>query len=186
MAGREYCASCQYPMPACICKAIRPANFASKIVILQHPSEQQKAKNTARLISLIAPKVEIAVGETEQDFKCLKERLKSDSAAVLVFPALESQPIGEIAALKKVETIVLLDGTWRKAKKIWHSNPWLRSMPIGRLEPTSPSLYRIRKGREVGGYSTLEAAALTIEAVEGADVSSLYDALEAMQANWRG
>lgn len=186
MAGREYCVSCKYPISVCICGALKPCSFATKVIILQHPSELQHAKNTARLVSLVSQDTEIVVGETEEDFESIRRRLEASSAAAVVFPAPESQSLVEFTAQEKLETIILIDGTWRKAKRIWHSNPWLRSMPVCRLEIESPSLYRIRKGREVGGFSTLEATALAIEAIESADTSALYDALEAMQKNWHG
>ncbi|MFK7863311.1 MAG: tRNA-uridine aminocarboxypropyltransferase [Pseudohongiellaceae bacterium] len=184
MTGRAVCNVCNYPQVVCLCGALIQAEFETELVILQHPSETLQAKNTARLISLVASDVEIIVGETAQDFSALQAQLKGRGPAVVIFPSTESVPLASLPEKDKVKTVILLDGTWRKAKKIWHCNPWLRSLSVCNLETQGVSSYRIRRSRETGGVSTLEAAALALETIEGANTEPLYSALEAMQSHW--
>lgn len=183
--GREVCLGCEYPAVVCVCNALKPTGFNTKIIILQHPSETAQAKNTARLVSLVASGTEIIVGENERDFDSVRARFEGDARCIVVFPSPESEAIAKLAAQRQVDTIILLDGTWRKAKKIWYSNAWLRSMTVCKLETPDSSAYRIRKGTEAGGVSTLEAAALALEALEDANTQPLHSVFDAMQKHWQ-
>jgi DTW domain-containing protein YfiP len=191
MTGRKICSNCQYPTVVCVCSAITQIAVDVEIIILQHPSEKNRAKNTARLVSLVVPNAVVAVGECAADFEPIKQRLidrESAGAKVAVlFPSPDSIILSKNleTASNIVQTLILIDGTWRKAKKMWQLNPWLWTLGVFRLEAVSKSRYRIRKGSEAGGLSTLEAAALALEIVEGADTEPLYKAFEAMQQKWQ-
>lgn len=191
MTGRKICPACQYPPLVCVCSSITRTVVDTEIIILQHPSEKSRAKNTARLISLVIPNTKTFVGESAADFELVKQRLltreSKDTSIAVLFPSPDSKIFSEALkpALHRVQTLILLDGTWRKAKKMWQLNPWLWSLVVSRLEAGSISRYRIRKGSEAGGISTLEAAALALEILEGADTEPLYKAFEAMQDKWQ-
>jgi len=191
MTGRKICAACQYPAVVCVCSVITQIAVDVEIIILQHPSEKNRAKNTARLVSLVVPDAKVVVGESAADFEQIKQRLidrESAGARVAVlFPSPESTILSENveSASNIIQTLILIDGTWRKAKKMWQLNPWLWTLVVFRLEAGSKSRYRIRKGSQAGGLSTLEAAALALEIVEDADTEPLYKAFEAMQDKWQ-
>lgn len=64
-----------------------------------------------------------------------------------------------------VEGIVVLDGTWSKAKTLWWRNPWLTKLSRLTLKPAKPSIYGSLRAEPRREYvSTLEsvAAALTL------------------------
>ncbi|MFT6056992.1 MAG: DTW domain-containing protein YfiP [Pseudohongiellaceae bacterium] len=191
MTGRKICSACQYPTVVCVCSAITQIAVDVEIIILQHPYEKNRAKNTARLISLVVPDAIVVVGESAADFEQIKQRLTDRESAgrrvAVLFPSPDSTILSENlkTASNPVQTLILIDGTWRKAKKMWQLNPWLWSLGVFRLEAGSESRYRIRKGSEAGGLSTLEAAALALEIVEDANTAPLYKAFEAMQDKWQ-
>ena len=191
MTGRKICSACQYPLLVCICSAITQTVVDTEIIILQHPSEKNRAKNTARLVSLVIPNTETFVGESAADFELVKQRLlargSKDTSIAVLFPSPDSKIFSEALkpSVQRVQTLILLDGTWRKAKKMWQLNPWLWPLMVFRLEAGSISRYRIRKGSEAGGICTLEAVALALEILEGADTEPLYKAFEAMQDKWQ-
>jgi DTW domain-containing protein YfiP len=63
-----------------------------------------------------------------------------------------------------LEGLIVLDGTWSKAKSLWWRNPWLNKLNRMNIEPTQPSIYgRLRAEPRREFVSTLEsvAAALT-------------------------
>lgn len=191
MTGRKICPACQYPLLVCVCSAITRTVVDTEIIILQHPSEKSRAKNTARLISLVIPNTQTFVGESATDFELVKQRLlareSKDTSIAVLFPSADSKIFSEALkpSVQRVQTLILLDGTWRKAKKMWQLNPWLWPLMVFRLEAGSISRYRIRKGSEAGGICTLEAVALALEILEGADTEPLYKAFEAMQDKWQ-
>ena len=191
MTGRKICSACQYPAVVCVCSVITQIAVDVEIIILQHPSEKNRAKNTARLVSLVIPDANVVVGESAADFEQIKQRLvdreSAGARAAVLFPSPESTILSENfeSASNIIQTLILIDGTWRKAKKMWQLNPWLWTLAVFRLEAGSKSRYRIRKGSQAGGLSTLDAVALTLEIVEGADTEPLYKAFEAMQYKWQ-
>ncbi|MFT4814065.1 MAG: DTW domain-containing protein YfiP [Paracoccaceae bacterium] len=191
MTERKICSACQYPVVVCVCSVITQMAVDVEIIILQHPSEKNRAKNTVRLISLVVPEAKVVVGERAADFEQIKQRLVDAESAgarvAVLFPSPESTILSENLepASNIIHTLILIDGTWRKAKKMWQLNPWLWTLAVFRLEAGFKSRYRIRKGSEAGGLSTLEAAALALEIVEDADTEPLYKAFEAMQDKWQ-
>jgi DTW domain-containing protein YfiP len=79
---------------------------------------------------------------------------------------------------------VLLDGTWRKAKKLWLNNPFLHELDACAIEPEHASKYRIRKRPNEQSLSTLEAIATTLSVVDGTPLAPFEQALNAMQQHW--
>ena len=89
----------------------------------------------------------------------------------VLFPNRESQG-GEVEGRagapiepSALEGIVVLDGTWSKAKTLWWRNPWLTKLGRLTLKPAKPSIYgRLRAEPKREYVSTLEsvAAALTL------------------------
>ena len=180
---RSYCPRCAYPLRSCLCAAIRPTRFNTRIVVLQHPAEVKHATNTARLLALVSPATEIVVGEAPNDFAALRERLQDNRRAVVLYPAPDSEQLSDSVSIKPVDTIVLIDGTWRKAKKIWLSNPWLQSMRVCQLN-TAASRYHIRRGKQPGGLASIEAAAEALNQLKESDTDALLTAFAALQAKW--
>jgi DTW domain-containing protein YfiP len=65
---------------------------------------------------------------------------------------------------ESLEGIVVLDGTWSKAKTLWWRNPWLTKLNRLSITPKAPSIYGSLRAEPRREYvSTLEsvAAALT-------------------------
>lgn len=63
--------------------------------------------------------------------------------------------------------LVVLDGTWRKSRKLLFLNPALRELPRMSLQQVSPSRYRIRKAHAPDQLSTLEATCQALAQLEG-------------------
>jgi DTW domain-containing protein YfiP len=71
--------------------------------------------------------------------------------------AYQSTQINSKTEQKPPKTIIVLDGTWRKAKLIWYKNPWLHTLRSVVLTGLPKSEYLIRASSIQGGVSTLEA-----------------------------
>jgi len=70
-------------------------------------------------------------------------------------------------ALKRIEGIVLLDGTWSQAKTLWWRNPWLLKLHRLVLNPPRPArLGKLRREPRREALSTLEAVALVLRRLE--------------------
>ena len=62
--------------------------------------------------------------------------------------------------------LVVLDGTWRKSRKMLQRNPLLQALPRLSLQPLAPSRYSVRKAHQPHQRSTLEAACAALAQLE--------------------
>ena len=69
--------------------------------------------------------------------------------------------------LAPVQRLVVLDGTWRKSRKMLYLNPLLAQLPRLSLDHVTGSAYRIRKAQASGQLSSFEAAALALAQLQG-------------------
>ena len=63
-------------------------------------------------------------------------------------------------------TFILLDGTWRKAFKMYQSSINLQKLPAVRLNAEQESQYTIRQTSIEGGLSTVEAGFLLLSTLD--------------------
>jgi DTW domain-containing protein YfiP len=167
---RPRCAACLRPQSACICAWVTPTAHVADVLILQHPLEVDHAKNSARLLHLSLPRSRVLTGEAfgESD---LRDSLNDPRYTVLLYPQM---PEDEAPALNPVQLkdpahvrLVVLDGTWRKSRKMLYLSPLLRQLPRLSLEDVPASNYLIRKAHKPGQLSTLEATCAALAQLEG-------------------
>jgi hypothetical protein len=143
-----------------------------RVLILQHPQEKDALLGTAQLLTAMLPKAKLVVGLSWPNFAAaLGEKDAPLEQWAVLFPDRE-HPGNRVADRRgnpmepsTLRGIVVLDGTWSKAKTLWWRNPWLVKMNRMSLAPGKPSIYgklRAEPRREL--VSTLESvgAALTL------------------------
>jgi len=130
------------------------------VLILQHFSEANHALNTARLAVLGLCNAELRVGERFED-DCDAAR-----PSYLLFPGEDAIPLGSLADAAQPVRLIVPDGTWRKARKILHVNPWLAELPRVALPEGLSSRYRLRKAPMPGALSTIEAIVTALNLLE--------------------
>ncbi|KAK3424151.1 hypothetical protein EUGRSUZ_F00955, partial [Eucalyptus grandis] len=110
--------------------------------------------------------------------------LEVPRGSVLLFPTKNALSIDELKAAEfKVRNLILLDGTWMKAKRMYSENPWLKLLPHLKLDLEVMSLYReVRSQPKAGCLSTLESAIYAMKAVGGSPegLDQLLDVFESM------
>lgn len=174
---RVTCENCLRADKSCICDLARPLNNLTEVVILQHPLEKKNAKGTARLLSLCLNNCQLIIGETF-DPEVLNKLLDNSHDNILLYP--EDNPQAQTntpssGTSLKPKRLILLDGTWRKSRKLLHCNPLLATLPRLALSGDIESQYHIRKAHKDGQLSTLEACALALSAIDGTDTSPLTE-----------
>lgn len=177
--SREYCFHCTKPINACFCHKIHQYSTDSQIIILQHPTEKGHPLGTAQIAKLSFDKCQIFAGEDFSNHQAINQMIKNQNC-FLVFPenSLESP---NTAMPKKNCTLIFLDGTWRKCKKMLFISKNLQQLPRISFKPTSTSRYVLRKQPSSNYLSTLEAICSTIKIVEGKDVSQTLETLDYIQ-----
>lgn len=168
-ARRAECPRCLRPQRTCVCAFAARVESQLDVLILQHPQEVREAKGTARLLHLSLPGSSLLVGETF-DLDQLREALFGGSRTpVLLYPPTAADSFERyVPGSQSAHSLrlVLLDGTWRKSRKMLFCNPLLQALPRLALDDVPPSAYRIRKSHARHQLSTLEAGACAMAALD--------------------
>ena len=196
-AGRRaHCDGCGRPSVGCWCACVRPVDNLTPLLILQDRDEAGQAKGTASLLARCLSRVELRIGERF-------DPPTSTAGLVLLYPAapgnaatVESAPArhGEashgnpLTGTPPLTTLVVLDGTWRRSRRLLHENPWLQALPRMALDAPPPSRYAIRRAHAASQRSTLEASALALAQLDGDEsrYAPLWAAMDAFIALQQG
>jgi DTW domain-containing protein YfiP len=148
--------------------------------MLQHPRERDVPINTARIAELCLSNSELHVGVEFATNRAVQQALANAAEPpVLLFPGTDAADLRTAPPAHPV-TLVVLDGTWWHASKLFKSNPELRALPCYSLAPSAPSRYRIRREPALHCISTIEALASALSILEGRDVSGILEPFDRM------
>ncbi|HIF9086551.1 TPA: tRNA-uridine aminocarboxypropyltransferase [Photobacterium damselae] len=167
----RYCKQCGKAIKACICHWIQTIDAKTELWILQHPSETKRAIGTARILTLSLPNSRLFVGEDFSTHQELNQLLADPCRqAYVIYPGEGALPISQVAQsaadTSAIQTLILLDGTWKKAFKMWQLSSNLQQLPAVMLDNADNGNYRIRKSPKENGVSTVEAGFLALSAME--------------------
>ena len=209
---RQICMTCMRPQSACICRWITPVAPATQMVevlILQHPLELGNAKGSARLLHLSLPRSRMLTGEvfTAQDLPASPFEPdaveNSPKYNILLYPPAPNGPQDQGLGLLAPSTLrpellhdpsqlrlIVLDGTWRKSRKMLYLNPLLQQLPRLSLQGLPASKYLIRKAHQPDQLSTLEATCAALIQLERSvqkyqPLLAAFDGFVAQQLGYR-
>lgn len=166
MTSRSICPGCDYILSRCLCAYLSPVLNQTELIILQHPSETKHALNTVKLMKKSFQKISIFIGENFNEDQKLKAILENKNSNVaLIFPN-EKATILSSEERPKITHLILIDGSWNKAKKIFLSSSILHALVSFKLVPKKESNYRIRSSQYKESLSTLEASTLALSVLE--------------------
>ena len=149
------------------------------LLVLQHPLEVRNAKNSARLLHLCLPGSQLAVGEAFDPDELSSLLTDGGRTPVLLYPDTAGDASLGMAPPPPLDPalladpfrlrlrLVVLDGTWRKSRKLLYVNPLLQRLPRLALHDVPSSTYLIRKAHAPHQLSTLEAVAHALGQIEG-------------------
>lgn len=166
------CEVCRRPQAVCVCDRVVSFPTQRRVLILQHPREQDEILGSAQIVLACLPKAQLVIGLSWRNLAhALGEEGEVDPRKwAVLFPDKEADGNqvtsrrGTVLKAGDLEGIIVLDGTWSKAKSLWWRNPWLNKLNRMSLEPKQPSIYgRLRAEPRREYVSTLESvgAALT-------------------------
>ncbi len=149
--SRSVCDGCGRPEKVCLCSHLIHYELPFRLVIWQDPDEAKHPLSTAPLLERSIKGCELKVGDQftfEEVFA-----VPADAGVALLYPSDECSTEADAQA---IHTVLVLDGTWRKVRRLTLLNPWVLSLPRVSLSPDRPSEY-LRTSQVEGGVSTLEA-----------------------------
>ncbi len=173
LSGR--CPSCYLPLHLCLCAEVPRVETRTRVLVIRHNKEANKSTNTARLAALALPRCHILTyGAPGQPFDV--SVLEAPDTWVL-FPDAKPPPPGTPPPAH----LVVLDGNWTQARRMYQRLPELRRLPGISLPPPAPDTRRLRRPPHPEGMSTVEAIAGALSLLEGPEVAQpLYELHERM------
>ncbi len=159
---RPFCYRCWRARILCLCNHVKVVDNPVEVLFLQHPNERKVPMNTARLAHLSLSRSRLVHGVCFDEVRAVRDLLAHRERVGLLFPSPQAKELRD--APPDLETLVVVDGTWREAKKMIWLSPVLNEFPHYAFVPDKPSNYRIRKEPKEEFISSIEAtvAALRI------------------------
>lgn len=179
------CHSCLLGQQFCTCEFRRQLKTNVSFLLIMYDDEVLKPTNSGRLIADLVPDTHAYIwSRTQTDESMLALLTHDDYQPYLVFPGQYANPGQEIlsqvhdaktgpgadfnhgvsgAALKR-PLLIMLDGSWREAIKMFRKSPYLHHLPLLSFDPKVLATYALRKGSHDFQLGTAEVAALAIEA----------------------
>jgi len=180
--SRILCISCQRPQKACICAFTANIENELHVVVLQHPSEVSQTKGTIALLAKSLSSCQVIVGEDfSKDESFL--RIMTLFQPVLLYPgehamSLTNGGMSQLSCLIKNNDgrsedakklcLVVLDGTWKKAYRMYKLSTYLQQLPQVCLPDylANSGQYHIRKVARKNALSSLEASCYALALLE--------------------
>lgn len=177
---RAYCLQCQRPTKACICHLVSLVDNEIHVVVLQHPLEVKQSKGSVTLLHLSLKNSQVIVGENFNDndeIKLILERYNQQCA--VLYPSEKAMVLSdERGDVPAVKCLFIIDGTWKKAYKMFMSNDWLQQLPHFTLSGDIVGQYQIRKTAKKNALSSLEACCYALSVLEQqSDAKNKYQPL---------
>ncbi|MEI6893396.1 MAG: DTW domain-containing protein [Colwellia sp.] len=134
------CPLCQLAMPFCIC-GISPSNVpvqtSAAFLLLMYDTEVLKPSNTGKLIADLIPDTFAFLWSRTEENPELLALLKDDKwFPFVVFPQEYADDERTVLTNKVVcpegkrPLFIMLDGSWREAKKMFRKSPYLDKLPM--------------------------------------------------------
>ena len=168
------CPRCYLVARYCLCAELPALDNRIEVVVLRHRMESLKSTNTGRIAALALKRctlLDYEVPGPEID-QAVRDHL---DGAWLLFPETAEtldRPVGT------PERLVVLDGTWRQARRMVKRLPGVASLPRFSLPLSAGSTApRLRYSPDPGNVSTLEAIGAALGLLEN---PSHHEALAAL------
>jgi len=149
----------------CLCHIFESCKNQTEVHVLQHDRERKHAFGTVRLLRICLDTLVVHRMHADSGRNFAKPEGFPLDAGVL-YPGPGSRDLETLAPDERPTKLVVIDGTWSQAHRMYRDSPWLQKLPRFSLHPAEPSRYRIRKEPRHECLSTLESTAMALRMIE--------------------
>jgi len=170
--GVGRCELCRLAKCNCVCGIRTSTESNVAFMLLMYDTEVLKPSNTGKLIADIIPETFAFLWDrTVIEPEIIETITKPKYQPYVVFPAEYAQPGQKVfhqsiaSNSDKTPLFILLDGSWREAKKMFRKSPYLNSLPVLSIDPQRlidknyQSKFQIRNSVKANQLATAEVAA---------------------------
>lgn len=179
------CEGCRLPTLNCLCPYKNAAESLARFWLLTHPLEHNKPTNTGRLIGDILDTTELFTWyRTAPDERLLTLLDDARFAPFIVFPddqpdyaerVVGPQAVNEAKGNGLIPVFIILDGTWRQARRIFRKSPYLERLPVLPLRSERLTRYHLRKPASPTHLCTAEVATELLRQSGDEDAAAILD-----------
>lgn len=206
---RITCDRCRRAIATCVCETVKKTlgmngkiQNKTRVWILQDRHEFFRALGSAAVCDSALENVKVEWYDVKfgpgprrpEEYEMARMGLlwPDDDAVDLAEVARDAESHSDAAAEEEedarlpLDTLIVLDSTWHRAKGMYYRIPWLAELKKYKISPTrGESNYRIRKQPAPGCLSTAECVAEALVALEGESSRAwlIADAFDAMIDN---
>ncbi len=164
------CPDCLLPQRGCICSERPQPLPGSAFCFLLYWGEAFKPTNTGRLVAdVVQDNHAFLWDRTQHDPALLALLADPRYQPIVIFPSQYAEPQRCIKSPAELPGIaagrtplyVMLDGTWREARKMFRST-YLKDLPVLGIEPEEGSRYQLREAVHKHQLCTAEVAAAVL------------------------
>jgi len=161
-----HCARCVLKLEICVCSVLPRVQTRTEIVLIQHITERLLTSNTGRFAALALPRSRVLSYGGGEPFDP-KPLCAPGSALLYSSGPAPARPLPCVP-----ERLIVLDGSFRQARRMYKRLPELRELPEFRLPPPRITPTRLRRPTQPEGMSTIEAIAAALSALEGPELAA--------------
>lgn len=174
LGGSLRCRRCRCDPRVCICGVLPCLHLPYDLVFYSHPLEYWRQSNTARLASLSIAGAPLFISTDRIDEVALHETLEQLTWAYLVFPETASVSIEQVRRdprwdSGKKPTFVMIDGSWRQARKMTRRLAARYPFPSLVVPPGQGLESRMRQQKDPSRMCTAEAVVSLIASLDLTD-----------------
>ncbi|WP_070971467.1 tRNA-uridine aminocarboxypropyltransferase [Vibrio sonorensis] len=167
----ERCQLCCVSLSHCICEFLKPSQSDFSVLLIVSGNEVLKPSNTGRLIADIVEDTHVYQWHRTEPQPSMLDLLNDENMCpILVFPEqyienkdrIVTHP-SDLPLADKKPLFVLIDGSWREARKIYNKSPYLQSLPVVSVAAERVSEYIMRKSEGENHLATAEVATMVFE-----------------------
>jgi DTW domain-containing protein len=158
------CPRCFLKIDLCLCAQLPCISSNTQIVIVRHVTEEWLTSNTGRLAALILSNVRIVPYGGGEPFD--EEPLQGDDTWLL-FPDAKA-----VTPRTQPRRLVLLDATFRQARRMYKKIPGLRLLQQCALDAPEQRTPGLRRSPRADGLSTIEAIATALARFENPELAA--------------
>ncbi|MFL0797813.1 MAG: DTW domain-containing protein [Cellvibrionaceae bacterium] len=171
------CDGCQLRVDVCICgmgqTLAEGVGLGCDLVLLMHKKEFYKPTNSGRLLVDLFPDNShvFCWSRLEPQAELLALLEDPQRQCCILFPGDDDDPrvsyqwpqaIGQEPEAKR-PTLIILDGTWKQARRMFNLSPYLAGLPVISVEHKLTSSYFTRQAAHWHYLSTAESVGLALQ-----------------------
>ena len=168
-----HCPRCLLKLEICVCSVLPRVETRTEVVLIRHLTERRLTSNTGRFAALSLPNSRICEYGGGEPFDAAR-LLAAGTATALLYCSGPARPLPFIP-----ERLIVLDGSFRQARRMYKRVPELRELPELSLPAPAVTPTRLRTPTQPEGMSTIEAIAAALATLEGSEVAAPLWALHA-------